>query len=96
MSHALQIRTLHYQGLTSGVGSSTRHERDMMQVECWRPKTLTRQKSDHLLRDLLFDDAGHRMVATHATKAYYVSQPVCMECTNCGAWIDRPGSCSRH
>src|SRR5262245_16995875 len=42
--------------------------------------TLTRQKSDHLLRDLLFDDAGHRMVATHATKAgvryrYYVSQP---------------------
>jgi len=43
-------------------------------------KTLTRQKSDHLLRDLLFDDAGHRMIATHATKAgvryrYYVSQP---------------------
>jgi site-specific DNA recombinase len=43
-------------------------------------KTLTRQKSDHLLRDLLFDDAGHCMIATHATKAgvryrYYVSQP---------------------
>jgi hypothetical protein len=43
-------------------------------------KTLTRQKSDHLLRDLLFDDAGHRMIAAHATKAgvryrYYVSQP---------------------
>jgi site-specific DNA recombinase len=43
-------------------------------------KTLTRQKSDHLLKDLLFDDAGHRMIATHATKAevryrYYVSQP---------------------
>ena len=43
-------------------------------------KTLTRQKSDHLLKDLLFDDAGHRMVATHATKSdiryrYYVSQP---------------------
>jgi hypothetical protein len=42
--------------------------------------TLTRQKSDHLLKDLLFDDAGHRMIATHATKAgvryrYYVSQP---------------------
>jgi hypothetical protein len=42
--------------------------------------TLTRQKSDHLLRDFLFDDAGHRMIATHATKAgvryrYYVSQP---------------------
>jgi hypothetical protein len=43
-------------------------------------KTLTRQKADHLLKDLLFDDAGHRMIATHATKAgvryrYYVSQP---------------------
>src|SRR6516165_6829592 len=43
-------------------------------------KTLTRQNSDHLLKDLLFDDAGHRMIATHATKAsmryrYYVSQP---------------------
>ena len=43
-------------------------------------KTLTRHKADHLLRDLLFDDAGHRMIATHATKAglryrYYVSQP---------------------
>jgi hypothetical protein len=43
-------------------------------------KILTRQKSDHLLKDLLFDDAGHRMIATHATKAgiryrYYVSQP---------------------
>jgi hypothetical protein len=24
-------------------------------------KTLTRQKTDHLLKDLLFDDAGHRM-----------------------------------
>jgi hypothetical protein len=43
-------------------------------------KTLTRQKADQLLKDLLFDDAGHRMIATHATKAgvryrYYVSQP---------------------
>src|SRR6516164_7924467 len=42
--------------------------------------TLTRQKSDHLLKDLLFDDAGHRMIATHASKAgvryrYYVSEP---------------------
>jgi site-specific DNA recombinase len=32
------------------------------------------------LKDLLFDDAGHHMIATHATKAgvryrYYVSQP---------------------
>jgi site-specific DNA recombinase len=43
-------------------------------------KTLTRQNSDHLLKGLLFDDAGHRMIATHATKGgiryqYYVSQP---------------------
>jgi site-specific DNA recombinase len=43
-------------------------------------KTLTRQQSAHLLKELLFDDAGHRMIATHATKAgvryrYYVSQP---------------------
>jgi site-specific DNA recombinase len=43
-------------------------------------KILTRQKSNHLLKELLFDDAGHRMIATHATKAgvryrYYVSQP---------------------
>jgi hypothetical protein len=43
-------------------------------------KILTRQKSGHLLKDLLFDDAGHRMIATHASKAgvryrYYVSQP---------------------
>jgi hypothetical protein len=38
------------------------------------------QTSDHLLKGLLFDDAGHRMIATHATKAgvrhrYYVSKP---------------------
>src|SRR6516165_7851186 len=37
-------------------------------------------RTDYLLKDLLFDDAGHRMIATHATKAgvryrYYVSQP---------------------
>ena len=43
-------------------------------------KTLTRQKSEHLLKDLLYDDAGHLMTATHATKAnvryrYYVSRP---------------------
>ena len=39
------------------------------------------QQVDHLLTGLLFDDAGHRMVPTHATKAgiryrYYVSTPV--------------------
>ena len=37
------------------------------------------QTSDHLLKGLLFDDAGHRMIATHATKAgvrhrYHVSK----------------------
>jgi site-specific DNA recombinase len=46
----------------------------------WSHKTQTRHKSDHLLRDFLFDDAGHLMVATHATKAgvryrYYASRP---------------------
>jgi site-specific DNA recombinase len=47
----------------------------------WSHRTLLRNKSDHLLMGLLFDDAGHRMVPTHATKAgiryrYYVSMPV--------------------
>jgi site-specific DNA recombinase len=35
----------------------------------WSHRTVARNKSDHLLTGLLFDDAGHRMVATHATKA---------------------------
>jgi hypothetical protein len=40
-----------------------------------------RNKSEHLLTELLFDDAGHRMIPTHATKAgvryrYYVSTPL--------------------
>jgi len=44
----------------------------------WSHRTTTRNKSDHLLTGLLFNDAGHRMVPTHATKAgvryrYYVS-----------------------
>ena len=39
-----------------------------------------RNAGDHLLNGLLFDDAGHRMAPTHATKAgiryrYYVSLP---------------------
>lgn len=43
-------------------------------------RTVLRNKSDHLLTGLLFDDAGLRMVPTHATKAgiryrYYVSSP---------------------
>lgn len=31
--------------------------------------TTVRNKADHLLTELLFDDAGHRMIPTHATKA---------------------------
>jgi site-specific DNA recombinase len=46
----------------------------------WSHRTVVRNKSDHQLAGLLFDDAGHRMVPTHATKAgvryrYYVSTP---------------------
>jgi site-specific DNA recombinase len=46
----------------------------------WTTRSTTRNASDHLLTGLLFDDAGHRMVPTHATKAgvryrYYVSLP---------------------
>jgi site-specific DNA recombinase len=46
----------------------------------WATLSRTRNASDHLLTELLFDDAGHRMVPTHATKAgiryrYYVSFP---------------------
>src|SRR6266480_5507293 len=47
----------------------------------WSHRTVIRNKSDHLLTGLLLDDAGHRMIPTHATKAgvrhrYYVSTPV--------------------
>jgi site-specific DNA recombinase len=47
----------------------------------WTHRTLARKKSGYPLTDLLFDDAGHRMVPTHATKAgvryrYYASVPV--------------------
>jgi site-specific DNA recombinase len=47
----------------------------------WSHRTIVRNKSDHLLAGLLFDDAGHRMIPTHATKAgvryrYYVSTRV--------------------
>jgi hypothetical protein len=46
----------------------------------WSHRTVVRNKSEHLLTGLLFDDAGHRMIPTHATKAgiryrYYVSTP---------------------
>jgi site-specific DNA recombinase len=47
----------------------------------WSHRTIVRNKSDYLLTRLLFDDAGHRMIPTHSTKAgiryrYYVSMPV--------------------
>jgi site-specific DNA recombinase len=47
----------------------------------WSHRTVVRNKSDHLLTGLLFDDAGHRMIPTHSTKAgiryrYYASTPV--------------------
>src|SRR5476649_1248226 len=47
----------------------------------WSHRTTVRNKSEHLLTGLLFDDAGHRMIPTHATKAglryrYYASTPV--------------------
>jgi hypothetical protein len=47
----------------------------------WSHRTIVRNKSDHLLTGLLFDDAGYRMIPTHATKAgiryrYYVSTSV--------------------
>src|SRR3979409_2714795 len=47
----------------------------------WSHRTVARNKSEHLLTGLLFDDAGHRMVSTPATKAgvrhrYYVSMPL--------------------
>ena len=46
----------------------------------WTARTSVRNAGDHLLSGVLFDDAGHRMVPTHATKAgiryrYYVSLP---------------------
>src|SRR5258706_15825564 len=46
----------------------------------WSHRNHTKAKSDYLLTGLLYDDAGHRMIPTHATKAgiryrYYVSLP---------------------
>ncbi len=62
----------------------------------WSHRTIVRNKSDHLLTGLLFDDAGHRMVPTHATKAgvryrYYVSTP----CLHGEAKTASAGSVSR-
>src|SRR5439155_5287194 len=52
----------------------------MKLTEQWSHRTVTRNKSASLLSGLLFDDAGHPMVPTHATKnrvryRYYDSQP---------------------
>jgi site-specific DNA recombinase len=49
-------------------------------TEQWTTRSTVRNASDHLLTGVLFDDAGHRMVPTHAAKAgiryrYYVSLP---------------------
>ena len=49
-------------------------------LDQWSHRTIVRNKADQLLTGLLFDDAGHRMAPTHATKAsvryrYYVSTP---------------------
>jgi site-specific DNA recombinase len=49
-------------------------------TEQWTTQSTARNASDHLLTGLLFDDAGHRMVPTHATKSgiryrYYISLP---------------------
>src|SRR3982075_231481 len=46
----------------------------------WSHRNHVKTKSDHLLTGLLYDDAGHRMIPTHASKAgiryrYYVSLP---------------------
>jgi site-specific DNA recombinase len=46
----------------------------------WSHCNHAKTKSNHLLMGLLYDDAGHRMIPTHATKAgiryrYYVSLP---------------------
>jgi site-specific DNA recombinase len=47
----------------------------------WSHRNLARSKSEHLLAGLIFDDSGHHMVPTHATKAgvryrYYASTPM--------------------
>src|SRR6267143_1175492 len=65
-------------------------------LDRWSHRTILRNKSNHLLTGLLFDDAGHRMVPTHATKAgvryrYYVSTP----CLHGEAKTATAGSVSR-
>jgi len=62
----------------------------------WTTRTRIRNAGDHLLTGLLFDDAGHRMAPTHATKAgicyrYYVSLP----CLHGEATTAKVGSVTR-
>jgi hypothetical protein len=52
--------------LASGIKSDAVRQKSLEQ---WSHRTTVRNKSDHLLTRLLFDDAGHRMIPTHATKA---------------------------
>jgi site-specific DNA recombinase len=67
----------------------------------WPHRTIVRNKSDHLLTGLLFDDAGHRMVPTHATKAgvryrYYVSTPFRFPSTGSRQGWGRRSVAARH
>jgi hypothetical protein len=62
----------------------------------WTTRTSIRIAGDHLLTGLLFDDTGHRMTPTHATKAgiryrYYVSLP----CLHGEATTAKVGSITR-
>jgi hypothetical protein len=62
----------------------------------WTTRTSIRNPGDHLLAGLLFDDAGHPMAPTHATKAgiryrYYVSRP----CLHGEAMTAKVGSVTR-
>jgi hypothetical protein len=65
----------------------------------WSHRTVARNKSDQLLTGLLFDDAGHRMIPTHSTKAGIRYRYYCINA--CLAWRsqDRVGriglSCAR-
>jgi site-specific DNA recombinase len=67
----------------------------------WSHRTVVRNKSDQLLTGLLFDDAGHRMIPTHATKAgiryrYYASAPVLQRGQDRASRIGLPRSRGRH
>src|ERR1700680_4354988 len=78
--------------ISGDCGEAVRHK----SLAQWSHRTIVRNKSDQLLTGLLFDDAGHRMIPTHATKAgiryrYYVSTP----CLHGEAKTASAGSVSR-